>query len=47
MTEIILPCPHCKRQPSIEKCEPFPGDVEEPGWYVGCYQRGGGVPPTP
>lgn len=34
------PCPHCGRQPEVERCEPWPRDLGPAPWYVGCYQSG-------
>lgn len=34
------PCPHCGRQPEIERCESWPRDIGPAPWYVGCYQSG-------
>lgn len=36
----MSPCPYCKREPSVERCEPWSSADGPQPWYVGCYQGG-------
>ena len=36
----MTPCPYCKRQPTVDECEPWPKNLGPPAWYAGCYQPG-------
>lgn len=36
----MTPCPYCKRQPTVDRCEPWPAEHGPAPWYAGCYQPG-------
>ncbi len=36
----MSPCPYCKREPNVERCEPWRSDAGPNSWFVGCYQSG-------
>lgn len=36
----MTPCPHCGRQPTVERVAPWPGGIGPAPWHVGCYRSG-------